>query len=293
MPTILIVEDNEDIRLNLVEYLESKNYQTDNTDDGLKALALTIVNKYDLIVLDIMLPGMDGLRLCRELRSRGNTTPIIILSAKDSTDDRIMGLSEGADDYIVKPFSLAELLLRIQAVLRRSSTPEEKVLQVGDLRLELDSKRVFRGDTELKLNPTAFRILAFLMQKSPEVVSREEIEDEIWGFQRVAGDNLRAHIYQIRKIVDKPFEEPLIETLTDSAGRYAQKRIWKNDKRSFAQTVIRNALRRDSSRLRGSVFHHVGLRFRDGREQAHGICDGRYAADCCDCRYPAGEAAAS
>lgn len=104
MPTILIVEDNEDIRLNLVEYLESKNYQTDNTDDGLKALALTIVNKYDLIVLDIMLPGMDGLRLCRELRSRGNTTPIIILSAKDSTDDRIMGLSEGADDYIVKPF---------------------------------------------------------------------------------------------------------------------------------------------------------------------------------------------
>lgn len=112
----------------------------------------------------------------------------------------------------VKPFSLAELLLRIQAVLRRSSTPEEKVLQVGNLRLELDSKRVFRGDTELKLNPTAFRILAFLMQKSPEVVSREEIEDEIWGFQRVAGDNLRAHIYQIRKIVDKPFEEPLIET---------------------------------------------------------------------------------
>ena len=106
MPTILIVEDNEDIRLNLVEYLESKNYQTDNTDDGLKALALTIVNKYDLIVLDIMIPGMDGLRLCRELRSRGNTTPIIILSAKDSTDDRIMGLSEGADDYIVKPFSL-------------------------------------------------------------------------------------------------------------------------------------------------------------------------------------------
>lgn len=179
MPTILIVEDNEDIRLNLVEYLESKNYQTDNTDDGLKALALTIVNKYDLIVLDIMIPGMDGLRLCRELRSRGNTTPIIILSAKDSTDDRIMGLSEGADDYIVKPFSLAELLLRIQAVLRRSSTPEEKVLQVGNLRLELDSKRVFRGDTELKLNPTAFRILAFLMQKSPEVVSREEIEDEI------------------------------------------------------------------------------------------------------------------
>ena len=177
MPTILIVEDNEDIRLNLVEYLESKNYQTDNTDDGLKALALTIVNKYDLIVLDIMIPGMDGLRLCRELRSRGNTTPIIILSAKDSTDDRIMGLSEGADDYIVKPFSLAELLLRIQAVLRRSSTPEEKVLQVGNLRLELDSKRVFRGDTELKLNPTAFRILAFLMQKSPEVVSREEIED--------------------------------------------------------------------------------------------------------------------
>ena len=209
---ILVAEDEQDLNRLICRTLERAGYGVDACGDGEAALAYLDGADYDCIVLDIMIPGMDGLRLCRELRSRGNTTPIIILSAKDSTDDRIMGLSEGADDYIVKPFSLAELLLRIQAVLRRSSTPEEKVLQVGNLRLELDSKRVFRGDTELKLNPTAFRILAFLMQKSPEVVSREEIEDEIWGFQRVAGDNLRAHIYQIRKIVDKPFEEPLIET---------------------------------------------------------------------------------
>ena len=209
---ILVVDDDVALAEMIGIVLENEGYSVVFCSDGSQALSQFQEHNPDLVLLDVMLPGMDGLRLCRELRSRGNTTPIIILSAKDSTDDRIMGLSEGADDYIVKPFSLAELLLRIQAVLRRSSTPEEKVLQVGDLRLELDSKRVFRGDTELKLNPTAFRILAFLMQKSPEVVSREEIEDEIWGFQRVAGDNLRAHIYQIRKIVDKPFEEPLIET---------------------------------------------------------------------------------
>lgn len=212
MPTILIVEDNEDIRFNLVEYLESKGFKTDNTDDGLRALALTVVNKYDLIILDIMLPGMDGLRLCRELRNRSDMTPVIFLSAKDSTNDRIAGLAEGADDYLVKPFSLSELLLRIQAVLRRTNTKDRKRLQVGNLVLDTQSKQVFRGETEIKLNPTAFRILAYLMSRSPEVVSREEIEQEIWGFQRVAGDNLRAHIHQIRKSVDKPFEEPLVET---------------------------------------------------------------------------------
>ena len=204
------MEDNEDIRLNLVEYLESKNYQTDNTDDGLKALALTIVNKYDLIVLDIMIPGMDGLRLCHELRSRGNTTPIIILSAKDSTDDRIMGLSEGADDYLVKPFSLAELLLRIQAVLRRSSTPEEKVLQVGNLRLELDSKRVFRGDTELKLSPAT----RWKPQISSSISSRETTSGLFCirkaKIRKAVGLSLSS--VSPRKIVDKPFEEPLIET---------------------------------------------------------------------------------
>lgn len=212
MPTILIVEDNEDIRLNLLEYLESKGFKTDNTEDGLKALALCMVNRYDLIVLDIMLPGMDGLRVCRELRDKGVTTPVIFLSAKDSTEDRIEGLRQGADDYLVKPFSLSELVLRVQAVLRRTNAPKNKILQVGNLKLDLQTKQVFRGTSEIRLNPMDFKILAFLMSKSPELVSRDTIEQEIWGFDRVSGDNLRAHIHQLRKLIDKPFEEPLIET---------------------------------------------------------------------------------
>lgn len=128
MAKILIIEDNQDIRYNLVDFLEAKGHQTDNTDDGLKALALLTMQQFDIIVLDIMLPGMDGISLCRELRARGNETPVLFLSAKDTVADRIEGLSTGADDYLVKPFSLAELELRIGAILRRGKRPASHIL---------------------------------------------------------------------------------------------------------------------------------------------------------------------
>lgn len=212
MPRILIVEDNEDVRRNIVEFLELKKFKTDNTDDGLKALGLTLVNSYDLILLDVMIPGLDGISVCEQLKKRMDSTPIIFLSAKDTVEDRINGLTVGADDYIVKPFSLSELLLRINAVLRRTKKELSPFLTIGPLKLNAETKQVFRDDKEIRVNPTGFKILQFLMSKSPNIVSREELEKEIWGFNRVASDALRAQIHLLRQLVDKPFEKQLIHT---------------------------------------------------------------------------------
>ena len=140
------------------------------------------------------------------------STPIIFLSAKDTVEDRINGLTVGADDYIVKPFSLSELLLRINAVLRRTNKELSPFLTIGPLQLNAESKQVFRDDKEIRVNPTGFKILQFLMSKSPNIVSREELEREIWGFNRVASDALRAQIHLLRQLVDKPFERELIHT---------------------------------------------------------------------------------
>lgn len=212
MPRILIVEDNEDVRRNIVEFLELKKFKTDNTDDGLKALGLTLVNSYDLILLDVMIPGLDGISVCEQLKKRMDSTPIIFLSAKDTVEDRINGLTVGADDYIVKTFSLSELLLRINAVLRRTKKELSPFLTIGPLKLNAETKQVFRDDKEIRVNPTGFKILQFLMSKSPNIVSREELEKEIWGFNRVASDALRAQIHLLRQLVDKPFEKQLIHT---------------------------------------------------------------------------------
>lgn len=213
MAKILIIEDNQDIRYNLVDFLEAKGYQTDNTDDGLKALALLTLQRFDIIVLDIMLPGMDGISLCRELRARGDDTPVLFLSAKDTVADRIEGLSTGADDYLVKPFSLAELELRIAAILRRGKRPASHILHVADIIMNLDELTVTRAGVPVKLNPMMFRILKKLMLKSPSVVSRDEMEHELWGDDRPDSDSLRTHIHNLRTVIDTPFEKQLVKTV--------------------------------------------------------------------------------
>ena len=212
MAKILVVEDNRDIRLNIIEYLEGRGYITDNTDDGLKALALMLTNRYDLVVLDWMLPGMDGVTLCREIKKRGDSTPILMLSARDLTEDRIEGLTSGVDDYVVKPFSLAELELRIAAILRRAGGGNESRLAVADLEMDLKMMRVSRAGRFIKLNPIAFKMLRVLMQKSPGVVSREEMEEAIWGDNPPDSDSLRTHLHTLWSAVDKPFDRSLIHT---------------------------------------------------------------------------------
>ena len=214
MAKILIIEDNQDIRYNLVDFLEARGYQTDNTDDGLKALALLTLQQFDIIILDIMLPGMNGLDLCRELRTRGNETPVLFLSARDTVQDRIQGLATGADDYLVKPFSLAELELRIGAILRRIKRPAFHILQVADIVMNLDELTVTRADIPIRLNPMMFKILKLLMLKSPSVVSREEMENELWGDDRPDSDSLRTHIHNLRTVIDSPVGTALIKTVS-------------------------------------------------------------------------------
>lgn len=213
MQKIFIVEDNQDLRLNLVDYLEVKGYETDNTDNGLKAMALLLMQRYDLIVLDVMLPGMDGFRLCEEIRKRGDETPVLFLSARDTVQDRIEGLSKGADDYLVKPFSLAELDLRIQAILKRTQKTATHMLQVADVVMNLDDFTVKRGDVPIKLTPTVFKILKVLMLKNPGIASRQDLEEELWGDDAPDSDSLRTHIHALRVALDVPFDKPLLKTV--------------------------------------------------------------------------------
>lgn len=211
---ILVVEDNRDILANVVDYLELKGYTVDCAQDGLTGLHLAARESYDLIVLDVMLPGLDGLQLCQRLRNDARlVTPIIMLTARDTLDDRLQGFDAGADDYLVKPFALSELVARMEAVLRRSRGQRSQCLQVGDLRYDPDTLEVQRSGRSLKLNPTGLKLLAELMRRSPAVVRRQVLEEAVWGDDCPDSDSLRSHIHQLRQVIDKPFDRPLLHTV--------------------------------------------------------------------------------
>ncbi|WP_295798802.1 response regulator transcription factor [uncultured Microbulbifer sp.] len=211
---ILVVEDNPDILTNVLDYLEIKGYSVDCAQDGLTGLHLAASHHYDLIVLDIMLPGIDGYLFCQRLREDARRdTPILMLTARDALEDRLRGLRAGADDYLVKPFSLAELVARIEAITRRSRGAGVGELRVADLIFNPATHQASRAGHPLKLNPMATKLLVLLMQKSPAVVPREVLELEIWGDDAPDSDSLRSHIHQLRQVVDKPFSHPLIHTV--------------------------------------------------------------------------------
>ncbi|KAF0803117.1 response regulator, transcriptional regulatory protein (two-component), ColR [Alcanivorax xiamenensis] len=211
---ILVIEDNPDILANVMDYLQLKGFTVDCARDGVSGLHLAVTQPFDLVLLDIMLPGMDGYQLCERLRQdAGVTTPIIMLTARDALDDRVKGLRTGADDYLIKPFALSELVARIEAVLRRCQGDLKRRLQVADLCYDLDTLEVSRGGQSLKLNPLALKLLEVLMQKSPAVVRREALEASLWGEDPPDSDSLRSHIHQLRQTVDKPFERALLHTV--------------------------------------------------------------------------------
>lgn len=219
---ILVIEDNRDILANILDYLELKGFTVDCAQDGLSGMHLALTQPYDLIVLDIMLPGMDGYQLCQKLRQEAdNNTPIIMLTARDALDDRLKGLHAGADDYLVKPFALSELVARIEAVLRRSSGANKRVLEVADLRYDLETLEVSRAGQLLKLNPIGLKLLAILMQRSPAVVRREALEEALWGDDIPDSDSLRSHIHQLRQSIDKPFATALLHTVHGVGFRLA------------------------------------------------------------------------
>lgn len=209
---ILIVEDNPDILANLTEYLELKGYSVDCAQDGLSGLHLAATQYYNLAILDVMLPGLDGYTLCQRLREGQHNLPVIMLTARDTLDDRLKGFSSGADDYLIKPFELSELVARIEAVLRRTQGTS-RMLRVADLAFDLDTLSVTRQEKNLKLNPIGLKLLELLMRKSPSVVRREVLEETVWGDDCPDSDSLRSHIHQLRQVIDKPFEKHLLQTV--------------------------------------------------------------------------------
>ena len=220
---ILIVEDNRNIAEMVGEYLERRNYGVDYAGDGVDGLRLATENSYDLIVLDLMLPRMDGLELCRRLRAESKkSTPVLMLTARDTLDDKVRGLEAGGDDYLVKPFAIQELEARIRALIRRDRRQvSTEILKVGDLVLDTATLRVTRGGRELQLSPIGLKLLAILMRESPRVVSRRDIEREIWGDGLPDSDTLRSHLYNLRKTIDKPFQQQLLHTIHSAGYRLA------------------------------------------------------------------------
>jgi len=210
---ILVIEDNKDIAANLGDYLEDRGHTVDFAADGVTGLHLAVVHEFDAIVLDLNLPGMDGLDVCRKLREDARKqTPVLMLTARDSLDNKIEGFDSGADDYLIKPFALQEVEVRLNALVRRGKGPQSRVLEVADLEYDLDTLEVRRAGKLLQLNPTGLRILQTLMSASPAVVTRQDLETRVWGEELPDSDSLRVHIHGLRAVIDKPFEIPLIQT---------------------------------------------------------------------------------
>ena len=213
---ILLVEDNKDLALNVTEYFESKGYIVDYAADGLTASNLLLSESYDVVVLDIMLPGMGGFTLCEQLRDNHSIdTPVIMLTARDREQDKLKGFSVGADDYLIKPFSLPELEARLGALVRRASQSifRNNNLVVADLVYNPETMSFKRGDVNLFLKPVPRKILVMLMKKVNRVVTRREIEQEIWNDDPPDSEVLRSHIYAIRSEINKGGSINLLHTI--------------------------------------------------------------------------------
>lgn len=210
---ILVVDDNPDILANVKDFLSFHDgWIAETCLTGHAALERLQQFQYDLVILDVGLPDIDGLSITRRLREEGHQLPILILTARDTIDDRVAGLQSGADDYLIKPFSLRELAARVEALLRRSGTGSADRLIVGPLTLDLKTLRVTRDNQEIRLNPTCLQLLRELMQRSPGVVGRNRLEALLWQGDTPASDSLRSNLYLLRQAVDKPFDRPLIHT---------------------------------------------------------------------------------
>lgn len=219
---ILVVEDERGIADNIAEYLRQYSFAVDTAYDGDEGLKMARSHPYDIALLDWMLPGTDGLTVCRTLRKEYPLLGIIMLTAKDTVDDRVSGLDTGADDYIIKPFALKELMARIQALLRRNyrTQTEENKLSVGDLVLDLSSQQAERGGKTIKLTRKLFQILELLMRNAGRVVSKAEIEAHIWDASaELWSDVVRSHMQKLREKVDRDFPIKLIHTVHGTGYR--------------------------------------------------------------------------
>lgn len=220
---VLVVDDNRDLVAMLFEYLEARGHTLDAAPDGMTGRHLALGQAYDAIVLDWMLPRMEGPEVLRQLRAAGCETPILMLTARDELPDKIAGFRAGADDYLTKPFDLAELEVRLEALaIRATGRGYRKVLRVADLTYDLGTLEASRGGQALRLYPAGRRLLEALMQASPAAVTRERLEHALWGDDPPDGDMLRSHIYELRRSVDGDRPDRLIQTLPRVGYRLAK-----------------------------------------------------------------------
>jgi DNA-binding response OmpR family regulator len=212
---ILVIEDNQDLAANLLEFLAAKGHIVDSATDGTTGLNLATAGNHDVIVLDLVLPGMDGITLCRRLREDAHKhTPVLMLTARDSLEDKILGLESGADDYVVKPFALREVEARLLAMARRTAALQQQAkLKLADLLFDTTTLTVSRNSRRIELPPIPLTLLEHLMRASPRVLSREELERDIWGDSPPDSDALRAHMHILRSAIDGPTDIPLLRTV--------------------------------------------------------------------------------
>lgn len=220
---VLLIEDQRETAELVTDHLSRRGYAVDYAADGASGLRLAGTGGHDVIVLDLMLPDMDGVDVCRRLRQEMRcAAPVLMLTARDDVEDRISGLDSGADDYLVKPFDMRELVARLRALIRRSrSEVAGNVYTVSDMVLDTGSMQLTRSGCRLSLPPIGMKLLAILMRESPRVVARHDIEREIWGDRMPDSDTLRSHLYNLRKVIDKPFAHPLLHTIHSSGYRLA------------------------------------------------------------------------
>ncbi|KFX64544.1 response regulator transcription factor [Paraburkholderia fungorum] len=212
---VLIIEDDTAIATNLYDYLESGGYEVDLASDGVMGLHLAVTQHWDAILLDLSLPGMDGLTICRKLREEARRdTPILMLTARDTLDDKLQGFGQGADDYLIKPFSLKEVGARLGALIKRyKGNVTQATVSCADIRFDPATLAVDRGGRPVKLPPKCLHLLRILMQAPNRVFGRAELETEVWGEQLPDSDTLRAHIYTLRRALTANGEDDLIETV--------------------------------------------------------------------------------
>lgn len=220
---LLVVEDNSSLVANLFDFFEARGYVLDAAPDGPTGLHLASTQAYDAIVLDWMLPRLDGREVLRRLRESGHSVPVLMLTARDELPDKIAGFRAGADDYLTKPFDLPELEVRLEALLSRSrGRPAERILRVSDLHYDLSTLDVTRAGRTLHLYPACRRLLEVLMRASPAVVTRDRLEHTLWGEEPPDGDTLRSHVYELRRSIDAPFATKLLHTLPRLGYRLAE-----------------------------------------------------------------------
>jgi len=210
----LLVEDNVSLAQTVIAYFDLEGIDCDYASNGLQGLELALLNDYQVILLDINLPRINGLEVCEMIRKQGVDIPVMMLTARDSLEDKLAGFDAGTDDYLVKPFELRELVARVKALFNRRSLHSMK-LEVGPLVMDLSLKTICREGQKLKLTPTCWKLLEILMRGSPNVVSREKMQNAIWTEPDLPdSDVLKVHLYKLRQQVDKPFSIKLIQTVS-------------------------------------------------------------------------------